>query len=280
MFEFLHELSPGYRVIGILLIAVVGHFLVQGLRRLTTYILTPKEKDEGPVREVFAKRYPKTATIFVLVVSTLTFIIYFVAVGLILDEFNISLTAYFATATVIGLAVGFGLQGLVQDVVIGLTLVFSDIIDINDVVEVSGQIGRVERIGMRFTVIVNFHGQRVFVPNRNIGMVNRFRGGAIRAYVDVQVPEDTDEKKMKDALQSIASAMRAQHSSIILNDPEIFGIQRAGSGGWRYVRVKFRLWPGQGTLIENTYRQRVIQTMKELTPTFNDHMITVTYRVD
>jgi len=280
MFEFLQDLSPGYRVIGIILIAVLGHFLVQGLRKLTTYILIPKQKDEGRVREVFAKRYPKTATIFVLVVSTLTFIIYFVAIGLILNEFNISLTAYFATATVIGLAVGFGLQGLVQDVVIGLTLVFSDIIDIGDVVEVSGQIGRVERIGMRFTVIVNFHGQRVFVPNRNIGMVNRFRGGAIRAYVDVQVPEGTDEKNMEDSLQSIASAMRAQHSSIILNDPEIFGIQRAGSGGWRYVRVKFRLWPGQGALIENTYRQRVIQKMKELNPTFTDHMITVTYRVD
>ena len=58
---------------------------------------------------------------------------------------QISLTAYFASATVIGLAVGFGLQGFVQDLVIGLTLIFSDALNIGEVVKLGDEIGKVEK---------------------------------------------------------------------------------------------------------------------------------------
>jgi small conductance mechanosensitive channel len=96
---------------------------------------------------------------------------YFVAVGLVLKEFGISLTAYFASATIIGLAVGFGSQGLVQDVVNGLTVVFSDLFDVGDMVEIAGQTGFVQKIGIRFTVLNNFMGAEVFIPNRTIANV-------------------------------------------------------------------------------------------------------------
>lgn len=110
------------------------------------------------------------------------------------------MTAYLASASVIGLAVGFGLQGLVQDIIIGLTLIFSDALNIEDVVELSGQIGKVEHIGLRFTTIVNLHGQQIYVPNRNITMISRFRRGAIRGYVDIQVPDEIEEKTVTEAV--------------------------------------------------------------------------------
>ena len=102
-----------------------------------------------------------------------------------------------------GLAVAFGLQGLIQDIVIGLTLVFTDAFDVGDMIELSGsgvsaQVGRVERIGLRFTVLTNFQGQRVFVPNRNIVLVSRFRAGVIRAYVDIQIPEGLEEEVVQE----------------------------------------------------------------------------------
>src|SRR5690606_22150626 len=58
-------------------------------------------------------------------------------------------TTYFASASVIALAIGFGSQGIVQDVVTGLTLIFSDLIDVGDMVEISGQSGVVRSISMR-----------------------------------------------------------------------------------------------------------------------------------
>jgi small-conductance mechanosensitive channel len=266
---------------GLLIVAsaVLAHFIVRAMRRGWEWLMAPSDIARLEPAAALSRRYPKIATVTSLVVSALTFTIYFVAVGLVFHELNISLTAYLATASVIGLAVAFGSQSLVQDVVIGLTMVFSDAFDIGDVVEVSGQVGRVQRVGLRFTVLTNFHGQQVYVPNRNIGLVSRFRSGCIRAYADIQAPAGVDPAAVSALVEGIALSMRAQYNSIIVADPRVFPIQTAEPGGWNYVRVRFRLWPGQGALIESTFRQRMLAAMRTLDPNFPEWMITVVYRV-
>jgi len=278
--HFFASLSSAVRIIVVVLLAIFAQLVVRGLKQFSRWLLTPKSKGYAVPAEAFTRRYPKIATLTTILVSAATFVIYFLAIGLILREFKVSLTAYLASASVIGLAIGFGLQGFVQDVVIGLTLIFSDALNITDLVELSGQVGRVESIGLRFTTLVNFYGQEIYIPNRNIGMISRFRRGAIRAYVDVQLPDDLGEKEVADGIQSIADSMYSQHKSIILTQPEIFGLEETKGGNWRYLRIKFRLWPGQGALVENTFRQRVVAMMKELYPAYADWMVTVTYRVE
>ena len=274
LFAFLADLPSGARILAIVLLAVLAHFLVRGLQRLGEWLLTPR----GTRREVVATRYPRFATITTIVVSALTFIIYFAAIGLILTELGISLTAYFASASVIGLAVGFGSQGLVQDVVIGLTLIFSDVLNVGDVVDLSGQTGRVQKIGLRFTVLLNLLSQQVYVPNRNIAQINRYRNGYVRAYVDVQLPGEANEANVLGTIGPIAKGMHAQHGAVILTEPELMGVRQAAPGPWQYLRIKFRLGPGQGPLIETTFKQRVLAAMKTLNPDYADWMITVTYR--
>ncbi len=276
---WLFSLPPAVRIALIALIAVLAHHLLQGLRRGSEWILAPARVPGLATRELVARSHPKIATVTSLVVSAVTFAIYFVALGLVLKEFHVSLTAYLATASVLGLAIAFGSQGLVQDVVIGLTLVFSDAFDIGDMIEVSGQIGRVEQVGLRFTTLVNLHGQRVYVPNRTIGLVGRYRRGVIRAYVDVQIPHGFDEKEVTDQVERIARGLRSQHRAIVVADPEVSGIYDADPGGWRYLRVMFRLWPGQGSLIETNFRQRALAAMREYDPAYPDWMVTVTYRI-
>ncbi len=102
----------------------------------------------------------------------------------------------------------------------------------------------------------------------------------MRAYVDVQVPDDAEEKKVVEALEALAKGMYQQHKGIILDPPEIFGIKEARAGQWHYLRVKFRIWPGQNALIETTFKQRVSALMKGLKPEYTDWMITVTNRVE
>jgi moderate conductance mechanosensitive channel len=162
LIEFASEMPLLYRILIILVIAGSAHLSVTVIRRLSQLILLGRNDIPSSGGSEFTKQYPRTATIITILESTLTFTIYFVAFGLILQEFNLSLRAYLASTTVIGLAIGFGAQGLVQDIVIGLTLIFSNLLKVGDVVEVSGQIGRVESVGMRFTVLINLHGQRVF----------------------------------------------------------------------------------------------------------------------
>ena len=72
----------------------------------------------------FTSKTSKAATIVSLTSSILLFAVYFVSFGLIFRELGLSLKAYLTSASIIGLAVGFGSQGIVQDVVTGLTMVF------------------------------------------------------------------------------------------------------------------------------------------------------------
>jgi small conductance mechanosensitive channel len=267
------------RIIIIALLVVLAHLIVRAARAASDRMLAPPDTPEASTKRAVARRYPKIATIMSLTVSALMFAIYFAAVGLIMVQLRVDLTAYFATATVVGLAVGFGSQSLVQDVLTGLTLIFTDAMDIGDVIEVPGQVGRVQEIGLRFTQLVNFKGQRIFVPNRNIAIISRYRGGAMRAYVDVQIPAAAEDQ-VTDLVERIARGMRSQHPAIIISDPEVFGVREAESGGWRYVRVKFRIWPGQEPLIQETYRQRVLAAMKELDPDFAAWMVDITWRVE
>jgi moderate conductance mechanosensitive channel len=266
--------ASAQRILLILGSAVAASLVVRGLRRFGEWVLTPPGGD----KEAFTRWHPKIATVTTVVVSALVFAIYFAAVGFVLQEIGIALTAYLASASVIGLAVGFGSQGLVQDVVIGLTLIFSDVLEVGDVVDIAGQSGRVEMVGLRFTVLVNLLDQRVYIPNRNITQINRYRQGFIRAFVDVQVPDSCDEDRLVETVEGIARGFHGQHRAIVLAEPEPLGVRQAGPGLWRFLRMEFRLWPAQGGLVETAFVRRLLASLRQIDPEYADWMVTVTYR--
>lgn len=263
--------SPVSRILVIIGIALTAHMTVRLVRAGADRLLRPTSS--GAVRG-----HPKVATVVSLLSSAIVFTLWFIAVGLALSELNVNLTAYFATATVIGLAVGFGSQGLVQDLVIGLTLIFTDAMNVGDMVEVSGQVGRIQRMGLRFTTLTNFLGQTVYIPNRNIAVVGRYRRNVVRAFIDVQVPDGADADDLAPQLHRLARGFRAQHPAAILSEPELVGVQDVQEGGWRFVRLKLRIWPGQQALIETAFRQRVVAWMKTRDESYADWMVTVTLR--
>ena len=278
--HFAHaEASTLTRILLIVVVAVIVHVLVKLTRHLSEWFINQSQAQKNPLG--FVTHQPKFVTLTRLIVSGITFVIYFFAVGLILQEFGVNLTAYLASASVLGLAISFGSQGLVQDMVIGLTLIFSDAMDIGDLVEIFGAtsvIGRVEEIGLRFTVLRNFYNQVVFIPNRTIANVSRFPYGGVYAYADVQIPGGVDRSKAVLAVSSVAKGMWRQFGAIILSEPVWGDVEMAESGGWSFVRVHFKIWPGQGNLIETTFRQQMVNAMKAFQPDYADWRVPVTYR--
>jgi small conductance mechanosensitive channel len=192
----------------------------------------------------------------------------------------VSLTAYLASASVIGLAIGFGSQGLVQDVVTGLTLVFSNLIDVGDMVEIGGQTGVIRSIGMRFTVLENALGAEVFIPNRSIANVINYPRGYVRCIVDVTLPatvgeHDSLEAVVKNAMDSFVE----QFPGILVYPPSIEGKQKTVSSK-EFLRVKFRIFPGRGVPLESTFKQELLQRFKSMDPSYADWMISVYYEVE
>ena len=161
-----------------------------------------------------------------------------------------------------------------------LSHIFSDALNIGEVVKLGDEIGRVDNIGLRFTSLITLHGQRILIPNRNIAVISLFRGGCIRAYVDIQLPKEVDENEISPAIQAIAKGMYHQHRSLILAAPETFGIKDAKAGQWRYLHIKFKLWPGQMKIVEETFKEMVVQVLQRPFPDYAAWMITITYKVE
>ena len=271
------DTSPELHILIIISIALGVHLAVKIVRHISEWFINKSHAKKNPFG--FVTQQPKFITLTRLIVSAVTFVIYFLAVGFVLVEgFDVNLNTYLASASIIGLAISFGSQSLVQDLVTGVTLIFSNAMDVGDIVDLSGTIGRVERIGLRFTKLVNFYNQEIFVPNRNILNVARFPHSGVHAYADIQIPAPADRQKVIQKIEEVSKGTWRQFGGIILSEPELGKVETTEPGGWNYLRVQFKIWPGQGTLIETTFRQQITSAMKALDPNYADWMVNVTYR--
>ena len=260
-------------------LAFAVHAAVRFIRYFSELIITKSHEKRNPLG--FVTHQPKFITLARLIVSTITFTVYALAIYIIIKvEFpnDSTLRTYLGSAAVVGLALSFGLQGLVQDVVTGITIILSDAMDAGDTVDLmNGVIGRVERIGLRFTKVINFYNQEIFVPNRNIINVSRFPHGGILAYADVQIPAKADHNAVTETIQNVAKGIWTQFAAIVLSEP-VFSKIRPTPGNWNYLRVMFKIWPGQSQVIETVFRAQMVNAMKAVDPAYADWQVVISYR--
>lgn len=273
MGSFIHTL-PGIdntfaKILYILLFAVGSHLLVLTIRRLSLWFVSHRS----------IRTRPKSRSIASLANSFIVFSIYFWVIGFILQALGISLTAYLASASVIGLAVGFGSQGLVQDVVTGLTLVFSSLLDVGDMVEIGGQTGIIQSIGMRFVVLENSMGAEIFIPNRSITSVINYPRGYIRCFVDVPLPDTQDRTAVDPIIERCMTSFVEQFPGLFIYPPSIEE-EISTSSGRTIVRLKFRIWPGRGAPLETTFKSSLLQSLREAGMEYADWMVSVYYEVE
>jgi small conductance mechanosensitive channel len=251
-------------------LAAVTHLVVILLRHLAARFLVGQS----------VKRFQKLKSIVTLATSATVFALYFLAIGFILREFGVSLTAYLASASVVGLAIGFGSQGIVQDVVTGLTLIFSDLVDVGDLVEISGQSGIVNAITMRFVELENALGATVFIPNRTITNIVNYPRGYVRCVADITLRGDESAKSAAvDSAVRIMHGTHEQFPGILINEPSNEG-RLALSSGKEILRIKFRIWPNRGQPIETTYLQELLAELKQHDPEYQAWMIAISYEVE
>ena len=270
LLTYLNSLTLPVRLAAFAGLAIATHLIVILVRQFAQRAFQSQQ----------IKRYQKLRSIVTLTTSALVFTLYFFAIGLILREFGVSLTAYLASASVVGLAIGFGSQGIVQDVVTGLTFIFSDLIDVGDLVEVSGQTGMVKAITMRFVVLENAMGATVFMPNRTINNVINYPRGYIRCIVDITLRGD---EANRDAIEVTAirlmQLVQQQFPGILMSAPSSEGRIKFDAGK-EILRIKFRIWPNREKPIETTYYQELIAEITKKDPDYKTWMVAISYEVE
>ncbi|RKD23222.1 mechanosensitive ion channel protein MscS [Ammoniphilus oxalaticus] len=162
-----------------------------------------------------------------LVRNVASYVIYFIAILLVLSELNFELAPVLASAGVIGLAVGFGAQNLVRDVITGFFIIFEDQYAVGDYVTIGAYTGTVQEFGLRITKIKSYTGEINIIPNGSITEVTNFSVQNSLAVLDVRVAYEEDLERVKQVLEM---ALLRAHVEIedIIADPEIVGVQDLG----------------------------------------------------
>jgi small-conductance mechanosensitive channel len=199
------DANPWASIILILVIAyIVRHFagmLIEKLIRRTVRYRAHGDLSEEDTK----KRQDTLISMFTAIAQTL---VWLVAGFTILERyFNIDLTPLLASASVLGVAIGFGAQSLIKDFLSGLFIILENQYRVGDIVNLDGSDGRVEQITIRSTVVRDNDGSVHYIPNGTIThTINRTMGFA-RINLAVQVAPDLDVDKLSDLINEIGAKM-------------------------------------------------------------------------
>ncbi len=169
----------------------------------------------------------KANTLATMLKNINKYVFYFLGVLAILDLFGIQTSSLIATAGIGGLAIGFGAQSLVKDVITGFFILLEDQFNVGDYIKIGEYEGIVEEMGVRVTKIRDFSGELHIIPNSSIVVVTNKTTGAMRALVEVKVPYEEDIDKVLTILEEICFDMKKTSNSI-LEGPNVLGISDLG----------------------------------------------------
>ena len=245
-----------WRIGAIVLIAVGARLLLDLLRWINTKMI---QRSFG----TYLSRSAKALTLNKLTFSIFKYAVYVVALGLILREFGVSLAAYLAGASVLGFAVAFGFQGLIQDLISGAFVILEDQFTVGHMVEIGGQIGRVEEIGLRVTKIRNYLGELILMPNRALGNVGTFPLGCVTAVVEIPLDGGETESGLA-AIRDEAARARARYPMAVFIDPEVEAVKDGPDRP--LAQVRFSIWPRQNWVLERAFVPRMADRVSALLP--------------
>ncbi|RKQ28435.1 mechanosensitive ion channel family protein [Oceanobacillus halophilus] len=170
----------------------------------------------------------RSKTLQLISVNIFTYFLMFIVIGIVFDLFGLDIKTLIAGAGIIGLAIGFGAQGLVSDVVTGFFLLLEQQIDVEDYVTVAGKDGIIEEIGLRTTKLRGFDGTLHYIPNREISSVSNHSRGNMQALVDIGISYDDNIDTAMRVLQ-VACDRLASEDEDIMEGPDVVGVQAFGS---------------------------------------------------
>ncbi len=212
------------RVLLIVLLAVlIGRIGARGLRRAIRSVRT-----RAPLSPTSVRAEQRAQTLGDVVASLLRAVVWTVAALMILDEVGLNLAPLLAGAGIAGVAIGFGAQSLVKDVISGLFILLEDQYGVGDIVTLAeGATGTVEDITVRVTRLRAVDGTVWFVPNGEIRRVGNASMEWSRALVDVLVPYDIDLELVRRLITEEAAAFALDDAwqALVLEPPELWGVQ-------------------------------------------------------
>lgn len=197
----------------------------------------------------------RARTLSSLLSNVLRYGVYFFIGLTILEQLNFHVGTLLAGAGIAGLAIGFGAQNLVRDVITGFFIIFEDQFGVGDLVQIGTFRGTVDDIGLRITRIRAWTGELYIIPNGSITEVTNFSKTSSLAIVDVGVAYEEDLDRVFQVLQDVLAQAQQELPSIIAA-PQVLGVQAFGPSEVT-IRVVATTKPTENFAVDRELRRRI-----------------------
>lgn len=240
------------RLIGIIVVAFI---LLQLLKVVTRKLEGFSQK---PLHT--GLRAQQLKTLASVIGSVGTVIIYFLAGMQLLPLFGIDARPILASAGIVGLAVGFGAQTLVKDVINGFFILFENQYDIGDVVKIAGVSGTVEQVTLRHTLLRDANGTVHLIPNSEIKVVSNLTRDWSQVMLSVVTDYTEDSDRINKLLAKVGSEMYhdASLKDVLVSEPEVPGIERVSGHEMEFLMTA-KVTPGSQWRVSREMRRRIKQ---------------------
>ena len=228
----------------------------QFLRDYTLKAKKGKKKKKEPSQ--------KMKTLIPMINTSIKIAAGFVGGIIILDQLGVNTTPILAGAGIVGLAVGFGSQTLVKDLINGLFMLFEESIRVGDYVNAGKEGGIVEAVGLRTVRLRDVSGNVHVIPNSSIDVVTNMSKEFSRSVIDIGIAYREDVDEVIGILQEIGEEMRndPEHGKEILEPMEVFGLQSFDDSAV-VIRVRLTTKPLKQWSLKREFNRRVKRVFDE-----------------
>jgi len=245
--------ARGFRIAAIVLIALILNRLLRSLTRR----LIPAAGTEGLGR-IARMHEQHVKTLAGLLYSAGTAVIVVGAILTALPEFGFNVTPIAAAAGLASLAIGFGAQHLVRDLINGFFIIIEDQFVVGEIVRIGTVTGRVEHLTLRRTVVRDFLGAVVSIPNGEVAQVANLSRDWGQVFVDISIPQEASSDAALAALERVCAELRADvsWSPVLVDGPRALGVESFGPAG-ATLRLQLRTVPGRQDDAARELRRRI-----------------------
>ncbi len=216
------------------------------------------------LRERTERARQRAKTLGVLFKSIASAVIGVVTIMMLLGEFDINLGPLIAGAGIVGVAIGFGSQALVGDLLSGIFMLIEDQYGVGDVIDAGDATGTVESVGLRTTRIRDVRGTLWHIPNGEIRRVGNMSQVWARAILDIDVAYDTDLDLAMETIKTVADELWEEQleEATIVEEPVISGVQNFGADAVT-IRLSVRTEPSEQWSTGRVLRKRIKEAFDE-----------------
>jgi len=243
------------RVLLILVIAWIAVGAVKLALRRLEHALISRGQEEGEVPSEAAKR---AETLSRLLRQAVVIVVWVVAGLTVLREFGVEIAPILASAGIAGLAVGFGAQNLVRDVISGFFMILENQVRIGDVAIVNGTGGLVEKVNFRTIVLRDLSGIVHVFPNGAVNTLSNLTREWSAYVFDIGIAYKEDVDRVIELMRAVGAELRAdeQFGPLMVDDVEVFGVDDFADSAVM-IKGRLRTKPIKQWDVGREYRRRL-----------------------